>query len=147
MAIKIAESNNLLILGVSDGAPGENGTSPDLPNYKVFIVYSEYPSGKDPNGNSSFGNTINTYIGIYIGPENEEQPTDAEKYEWSKYGGESSYIDIRYSNDGEEFTENNGLEPGSWIGFYITEDPSVLDPNYIPIWSNYEPWTRIESAA
>lgn len=86
-------------------------------------------------------------MGIYIGPENEEQPKDAEKYEWSKYGGDSSYIDIRYSNDGETFTENNGLEPGSWIGFYITEDPSVMDPNYIPIWSNYEPWTRIESTA
>ena len=69
MAVKITESNNLLILGVSDG---ESGKTPDLPNYKVFIVYSEYSNGKDPEGNSSFGTTINTYIGIYIGPENEE---------------------------------------------------------------------------
>ena len=85
-------------------------------------------------------------MGIYIGPENEEQPKDAEKYEWSKYGGESNYIDIRYSNDGETFTENNGLTQGSWIGFWVTNDSSVLDPNYIPIWDNYA-WNNLSAAA
>lgn len=85
-------------------------------------------------------------MGIYIGPENEEQPEDAEKYEWSKYGGESNYIDIRYSNNGETFTENNGLTQGSWIGFWVTNDPSVLDPNYIPIWDNYA-WNDLSTAA
>jgi hypothetical protein len=45
VAVKIAESNNLLILGISDG---KSGDTPDLPNYKVFIVYSEYANGKDP---------------------------------------------------------------------------------------------------
>ena len=85
-------------------------------------------------------------MGIYIGPENEEQPKDAEKYEWSKYGGESNYIDIRYSNDGETFTENNGLIQGSWIGFWVTNDSSVLDPNYIPIWDNYA-WNNLSAAA
>ena len=85
-------------------------------------------------------------MGIYIGPENEEQPKDAEKYEWSKYGGESNYIDIRYSNDGETFTENNGLTQGSWIGFWVTNDSAVLDPNYIPIWDNYS-WNNLSAAA
>ena len=85
-------------------------------------------------------------MGIYIGPENEEQPEDATKYEWSKYGGESNYIDIRYSNNGEIFTENNGLTQGSWIGFWVTNDSSVLDPNYIPVWENYS-WNNLSAAA
>ena len=132
------QSNTLLLVNISDGTPGQ---TPDVPNYYVHIRYSD-----SSDGSSGLSETPLAYIGLYVGTET-EAPSDPSLYTWSKYGGESSYIDIRYSNNGEEFTKNNGLEPGSWIGFYITDDSSVLDPDYIPIWSNYEPWTRIESSA
>ena len=85
-------------------------------------------------------------MGIYVGPENEEQPKDAAKYEWSKYSGDSNYIDIRYSNDGETFTEDSGRVQGSWMGVFITNNPDVLLETYEPTWKDYN-WTDLSAAA
>ena len=122
---------------MSDGTPGQ---TPDVPNYYVHIRYSD-----SSDGSSGLSETPLAYIGLYVGTET-EAPSDSSLYTWSKYGGESSYIDIRYSNDGETFTDNNGLTQGSWIGFWVTNDSSVLDPNYIPFWDNYA-WNDLSAAA
>lgn len=55
--------------------------------------------------------------------------------------GPASYLDIRYSQDGVTFTEENGTIPGRWIGFYSTTDQAVLDPDYVPVWENYK-WSQ-----
>lgn len=55
--------------------------------------------------------------------------------------GPASYVDIRYSQDGVSFTEENGTVPGKWIGFYSTTDQAVLEPDYVPVWENYK-WSQ-----
>ena len=112
-----------------------------MSDYYVHIRYSD-----SPDGSGGLSEKPQDYMGVYIGLE-EVAPSDPSLYTWSKYyGAESTYIDIRYSDNGEEFTENNGLEVGSWIGFYITSDPAVLEENYIPIWENYD-WTDLSTKA
>ena len=92
---ELYESNTLLLVNVADGKDSDN-------KYYLHIRYSD-----DPNGKGELSETPATYIGFYVGVE-ENAPSDGSKYTWSKYSGDSNYIDIRYSNNGESFTENNG---------------------------------------
>lgn len=57
-------------------------------------------------------------------------PTNFSTYTWTKIEGLSSYFHIKYSNDGETFTDNNGENVGDWIGTCTTntkEDPTDFD--------------------
>jgi hypothetical protein len=118
------ESNTLLLVNVADGKDSDT-------KYFVHIRYTD-----DPEHGAVIDSPA-AYIGIYVGPE-ETPPDTLSSYKWSKYGGESSYIDIRYSNDGgktltqDDEGENNGKKAGSWMGVYVTDDSIVLDETWYP---------------
>jgi hypothetical protein len=126
MAATTFESNTLLLVNVADGKDSDT-------QYYVHIRYTDDPE------QGPLVDTPAAYIGIYVGPE-ETPPDDLLKYKWSKYGGESSYIDIRYSDDSgsekelttDESGNPTGLSPGSWMGVLVTDNPIVLDPNWYP---------------
>lgn len=125
------QSNTLLLVNISDGTPGQ---TPEVPDYYVHIRYSD-----SSDGSSGLSETPLAYIGLYVGIE-VVPPKDPSKYTWSKYGGESNYIDIRYSNDDSEdkaLTINDdgvadGLTPGSWMGVLVTDNPIVLETGWYP---------------
>jgi hypothetical protein len=52
--------------------------------------------------------------------------------------GRNAYIYIRYSDDGINFTANNGLTPGKYIGVLFGGGELDLDSVNKP--SSYEPW-------
>lgn len=97
----------------------------------LHIKYSDNSDGS----NMSDAPTIQTkYIGIYSG-DSKEAPTDKSVYVWSLFRGEdgqsvkgedgkSAYLHIKYSNDGETFTDQNGEVAGDWIGTYTDENES-----------------------
>jgi hypothetical protein len=132
MAATTFESNTLLLVNVADGKDSDT-------QYYVHICYTDDPE-KGP-----LVDTPATYIGIYVGPEG-TPPDDLDLYKWSKYGGESSYIDIRYSStDGanksltlDDNDNPSGLTPGPWMGILITDNPKVLDPNWWPTENDIE---------
>ena len=113
-----------------DGINGEDGVS----NY-FFIRYSEYPNGTGMTETP----TVNTkYMGTATSTVN-QAPTSATSYKWTLVrgadgvngqngingvDGSSSYLHIKYSNDGLTFTENNGEELGTWIGTYVDTNPT-----------------------
>ncbi len=86
---------------------------------------------------------IFTLISCFEGPigPTGEQGTHGEKGDTGEQGkvGESSYIHIKYSNDGgESFTNNDGEDVGDWIGVYAD-----FQPNYSNDVKSYT-WTKIE---
>lgn len=126
-------SNTITLVGVADGAPGAPGTS-----YYTYIRYSANADGTD------FSEKPNIYLGIYTGP-SATAPTEKEAYTWTKIEGDpgqTTYIDIRYSNDNLTFTSNKGRDVGDYMGIYVTQDESVKDESYEPSFGNYT-WKRI----
>lgn len=109
---------------IRHGKDGNEGKT----NY-IHIMYSDYP---EPTDVSQMTTVPSDYIGIYwdFYPINSQNPAD---YEWTRFKGEegqsikgdpgedgkSTYIHVRYSNDGgKTFTGNNGKDAGDWIGTY-----------------------------
>ena len=117
-----------------DGLPGQNGKSAFL-----WVRYSQ-----DPNGNPMTTDPANAlYIGIATTDE-PIAPEDPAEYNWNLVKGEegipgevgpdgqSSYLHIKYSNDGgATLTGNNGEDVGEWMGTYVdfTEVDS-LNPTF-----------------
>ena len=80
--------------------------------------------------------TPDVYIGTYV-DFLQANSTDPSKYTWARFqgiqgengtqgipgvngeDGRTSYLHIKYSNDGKTFTANNGETPGAWIGQYV----------------------------
>lgn len=74
-----------------------------------------------------------------------QEPSDSST-DWLKYtskgeqgipgidgeNGQTSYLHIKYSDDGSSFTANNGETPGAWIGQYVdfTEADSTVFSKY-----------------
>ena len=120
-----------------DGLPGVPG-APGKTAY-LWIRYSQ-----DPNGaNMTTDPTGALYIGIATSNE-PEAPTTPGDYNWNYIKGEegvrgepgpdgrSSFLHIKYSNDGgATFTGNNGENVGDWLGTYVdfTETDS-LNPTF-----------------
>ena len=113
-----------------DGTNGKDGVS----NY-FFIRYSAYPNGAEmtetPTANTKYMGTATSTIN--------QAPTSAASYKWALVkgadgvdgqdgtpgvDGSSSYLHVKYSNDGVTFTENNGEELGTWIGTYVDTNPT-----------------------
>lgn len=104
-----------------------------------YIMYSEYDDGHvmttKPNENTKYMGVCNT---------NETTaPADHTKYTWSLIRGEkgeaggSQYLHVKYSDDGETFTANNGEDLGAWIGTLVDfdEDDSMEFSDYT--WSKF----------
>lgn len=91
--------------------------------------------------------TPSTYIGTYV-DYTQEDSTDPAKYTWSRFqgaqgpqgtqgipgtngtNGKTSYLHIKYSNDGgKTFTTNGGEDVGTYIGTcvdYNSADPTTV---------------------
>lgn len=112
------------------GIPGTNGK-----DGKTTYFHIKYSPVANPTA-EQMTETPNTYIGTYVDflPNDSSDPN---AYTWSRFeglqgkdgtdgipgtngaDGRTSYLHIKYSNDGgKTFTASNGEEPGSWIGQY-----------------------------
>ena len=104
-----------------DGKDGQDGESKYL-----WIRYSQ-----NSNGNPFVTDPTNAkYIGIAT-TLTDSPPSNYLSYDWSLIkgtdgiagedgeDGQTSYLHIKYSNDGTTFTANNGETVGAWIGTYV----------------------------
>src|SRR5690606_10690197 len=105
-----------------DGKDGADGSSSYL-----WVKYSQ-----NANGNPMTDNPLGAlYIGIAT-TTTPSVPSSYTAYKWSLIkgndgvpgedgvDGQTSYLHIKYSNDGgETFTANNGETVGDWIGTYV----------------------------
>ena len=119
------------------GAKGDTGTSGATSYFHV-----KYSPVANPTA-SQMTETPNTYIGTYV-DFTQEDSTDPNKYTWLKLmgddgkdgvqgpqgeqgipgtngsNGQTSYLHIKYSNDGgKTFTSNSGETVGTYIGQYV----------------------------
>ena len=144
------ESNPVCITGErgQNGIDGINGTNgKDGISTYFFVRYSEFSDGSSM---TSTPNVKTKYMGTAT-TTNNVAPTTPSSYTWTlvkgadgKNGeqgvaganGSSSYLHIKYSNDGETFTANNGEELGTWIGTYVDTNPTDSS-----VFSDYN-WVR-----
>lgn len=108
-----------------DGIQGPKGD--DGQTTYFHIAYANDASG------SGFNQTSGPYTGTYVdfNPVDSTNPAD---YHWvltqglkgedgipgqNGADGRTSYLHIKYSDDGSTFTSNNGETPGKWIGQYV----------------------------
>ena len=110
------------------GTPGADGM-----NSYFHIKYSPIAN---PINTSDMTEEPNTYIGTYV-DNIEEDSDDPRRYKWSRFegiqgpqgeqgipgidgeDGRTSYLHIKYSNDGgKTFTPNNGEDVGAYLGQY-----------------------------
>ena len=114
------------------GIPGKNGS-----DGKTSYFHIKYSSVANPASSSQMTETPNTYIGTYV-DFIQADSTDPKRYSWSRFegiqgskgdqgipgkngtNGQTSYLHIKYSNDGgKTFTANTGETPGDYIGQYV----------------------------
>lgn len=124
------------------GATGKDGTS-----YYFYVRYSANSTGNPmtttPQSDTKYMGTVST--------NSSTAPTSYSSYTWTLIkgadgqgikgepgaDGESSYLHIKYSNDGVSFTDNDGEDVGSWIGQYVDniEQDSMTFSDYT--WKNF----------
>lgn len=108
----------------ADGIPGANGE--DGKTTYFHVKYSDVENPTEEQMTEAPSKYIGTYVD-YI----EEDSTNPEDYKWIKFIGEDGipgengvdgktyYLHIKYSNDnGNTFTDNNGENPGEYLGVY-----------------------------
>ena len=139
------------------GVKGEQGI-PGIPgtNGKTTYFHIKYSSVSNPTSSSQMTETPSTYIGTYV-DYTEADSTDPSKYTWSRFqgiqgekgeqgipgtngsNGQTTYLHIKYSNDGgKTFTSNNGEDVGMYIGTYT--DFNINDSNSV---SSYT-WNKVK---
>ena len=123
-----------------DGIPGTDGK--DGVDGKTSYFHIKYSSVSNPTSSSQMTETPSTYIGTYV-DFTQADSTDPKKYTWARFeglqgkdgtdgipgkngeNGQTSYLHIKYSNDGgNTFTSNNGETPGDYIGQYTDFEKS-----------------------
>lgn len=133
------------------GIPGTPGT-----NGKTTYFHIKYSSVSNPTSSSQMTETPSTYIGTYV-DYTEADSTDPRKYTWSRFqglqgekgeqgipgtngsNGRTTYLHIKYSNDGgKTFTSNNGEDVGMYIGTYT--DFNINDSSSV---SSYT-WNKVK---
>lgn len=120
------------------GAKGETGEQgPAGANGQTTYFHVKYSAVENPTDESQMSETPNIFIGTYVDT-NRIDSDDPSDYTWYRFqglqgengeqgipgvngeDGLTSYLHIKYSNDGgKTFTDNNGEEPGDWIGQYV----------------------------
>lgn len=113
-----------------DGIPGKDGA-----DGRTSYFHVKYSPVQNPTS-SQMKDTPDVYIGTYV-DFLQANSTDPSKYTWARFqgiqgengtqgipgvngeDGRTSYLHIKYSNDGKTFTANNGETPGAWIGQYV----------------------------
>ena len=122
------------------GDQGIPGTSGDDGRTSYFhIKYSEF---ENPTLPEHISDTHNKYIGTYVDFNEIDDPNPL-RYTWRRFegaqgekgeqglpglngeNGQTSYLHIKYSNDGgKTFTSNNGETAGDYIGQYTDFEPN-----------------------
>lgn len=150
-------------IGQATGNPGQNGTDgiPGTPGEdgRTTYFHIKYSAVANPTSSSQMTETPSTYIGTYV-DFTQADSTDPSDYTWARFegiqgekgekgeqgipgtngeDGKTSYLHIKYSNDGGvTFTGNNGEDPGAWIGIYVDYNINDSDDP-----SDYK-WTKIK---
>lgn len=123
------------------GPAGKDGT-----NGKTSYFHIKYSTVENPTS-SQMSEVPNTYIGTYV-DYTEPDSTDPSKYTWYRFkglqgeqgtqgipgtngaDGKTSYLHIKYSNDGgKTFTSNSGETVGDYIGQctdFNKDDPTTV---------------------
>lgn len=130
------------------GPQGNTGaTGPQGPAGQSTYFHIKYSSVANPTLSSQMTETPSTYIGTYVDSAQADS-TDPKKYTWSRFqglqgpqgtqgipgtngtNGKTSYLHIKYSNDGgKTFTGNSGEDAGTYIGTcvdYNQSDPASV---------------------
>lgn len=130
------------------GPQGNTGaTGPQGPVGQSTYFHIKYSSVANPTSSSQMTETPSTYIGTYVDSAQADS-TDPKKYIWSRFqglqgpqgtqgipgtngtNGKTSYLHIKYSNDGgKTFTGNSGEDVGTYIGTcvdYNQSDPASV---------------------
>lgn len=126
------------------GIPGTDGI--DGIDGRTSWFHIKYSSVANPTSASQMTETPSTYIGTYV-DFTEQDSTDPKKYRWHRFeglqgekgeqgipgvgvDGKTTYLHIKYSNDGgKTFTGNNGETVGDYIGVctdYEHDDPTSV---------------------
>lgn len=113
------------------GIQGEQGIGIDGKDGKTSYFHIKYSSVASPTSSSQMKETPDKYIGTYV-DFTESDSNNPNDYTWSQFvgddgipgtngeNGETSYLHIKYSNDGgTTFTSNNGEDVGLYIGQYV----------------------------
>lgn len=133
------------------GIPGTNGT-----DGKTSYFHIKYSSVSNPTSSSQMTETPSEYIGTYVDYTSTDS-TDPSKYTWARFqglqgetgeqgipgtngsDGKTSYLHIKYSNDGgSTFTSNNGETAGDYIGQYV--DYTQADSTSVSAYT----WSKIK---
>ena len=136
------------------GAKGEKGDKGDTGLTTYFHI--KYSSVANPTSSSQMTETPSEYIGTYVDFAQADS-TNPSKYTWSRFqglqgpqgtqgipgtngsNGKTSYLHIKYSNDGGyTFTANSGETVGTYIGTCV--DYNSADPTTV---SSYT-WAKIK---
>ena len=131
------------------GAPGKDGIpGKDGADGKTSYFHIKYSPVQNPTA-SQMTDTPNKYIGTYVDFV-QASSSDPSKYTWAKFeggdgipgtngeNGKTSYLHIKYSDDGKTFTANNGETPGVYMGVYV--DFVQADSN---VFADYT-WSKIK---
>lgn len=139
------------------GPQGNTGaTGPQGPAGQSTYFHIKYSSVANPTSSSQMTETPSTYIGTYVDSAQADS-TDPKKYTWSRFqglqgpqgtqgipgtngaNGKTSYLHIKYSNDGgKTFTGNSGEDAGTYIGTCV--DYNQSDPTSV---GSYK-WAKIK---
>lgn len=139
----------------SQGAPGKDGIpGKDGADGKTSYFHIKYSPVQNPT-TSQMTETPDVFIGTYV-DFTKEDSNDPSKYTWARFeglqgatgeqgipgvngeDGKTSYLHIKYSNDGQTFTDNNGETSGEWIGQYTD-----FEKNDSNVFSDYK-WSKIK---
>lgn len=136
------------------GIPGPAGA--EGPAGQPAYFHIKYSSVANPTSSSQMTETPSTYIGTYVDSAQADS-ADPKKYTWSRFqglqgpqgtqgipgtngtNGKTSYLHIKYSNDGgKTFTGNSGEDVGTYIGTCV--DYNQSDPTSV---GSYK-WAKIK---
>ena len=129
----------------ADGEAGPQGPKGDSGSTTYFHI--KYSSVENPTSSSQITEIPSEYIGTYV-DFTQEDSSDPSKYTWARFqglqgdkgdqgipgtngsDGKTSYLHIKYSNDGgSTFTDNSGETVGTYIGTcvnYNSADPTTV---------------------
>lgn len=137
------------------GPAGQDGiTGKDGENGLTSYFHIKYSPVQNPTA-SQMTETPDVFIGTYV-DFTKKDSNDPSKYTWARFeglqgatgeqgipgvngeDGKTSYLHIKYSNDGQTFTDNNGETSGEWIGQYTD-----FEKNDSNVFSDYK-WSKIK---
>ena len=138
------------------GPQGEQGIQgPAGESGKTTYFHIKYSAVENPTYSSQMTETPSEYIGTYV-DFTEQDSTEPSKYTWYRFqglqgprgeqgipgkdgDGRTTYLHIKYSNDGGlTFTNNNGEDVGDYIG--TCTDFNIDDPTTV----NSYTWAKIK---